>query len=399
MVKRRVVSLFSGAGGLDYGFEAAGFQTVLAVDADADCCEALRRSRPSWQVHQADVTKLSGVDVLRLAGVKRGKLDVLIGGPPCQPFSKSGFWRTYGSRRLADPRARTLGAFMRIVEGTLPQVFLLENVQGITYSDLDQGFSLLLRRIKKINQRAGTNYTPRYAVLNAADYGVPQVRHRLFLIASRDGAQLEFPIPSHGTAQMRYRTAWDALGDVSPDDEPLEVTGRWAGLVPSIPEGQNYCWHTSRGGGLSIFGWRCRYWTFLLKLAKDRPSWTIQANPGPSCGPFHWENRRLAVRELARLQTFPDSARFSGHYHSQRRQVGNAVPSLLAEVLAREIAVQFLGRRRYSSPPGLLPPDRGEPPRAARRRPVPPEYVDLVGNHPDHPGEGKGRGARARRAV
>lgn len=399
MGARKVVSLFSGAGGLDYGFEAAGFQTVLAVDADEDCCTSLRSSRPSWRVHQADLTRLSGTSVLRLAGAHRGELDVLIGGPPCQPFSKSGFWRTYGTRRLADPRARTLGAFMRIVESTLPRVFLLENVQGLTYSDLDQGFSLLLRRIKQINQRAGVNYSPHYSVLNAADYGVPQIRHRLFLIASRDGTQFDFPAPTHGTVEFPYRTAWDALADVAPGDELLDVTGKWAGLLPSIPEGENYCWHTSRGGGLSIFGWRCRYWTFLLKLAKDRPSWTIQANPGPSCGPFHWENRRLAVRELARLQTFPDSASFSGNCRSQRRQVGNAVPSLLAEVLAREIAVQLLGRRRYSAPPRLLPPDRGEPPRAARRRPVAAEFLDLVGNHADHPGEGKGRGALARRAA
>jgi DNA (cytosine-5)-methyltransferase 1 len=288
---------------------------------------------------------------------------------------------------------------MRIVEGTLPKVFLLENVQGITYSDLDQGFSLLLRRIRQINQRAGTSYAPRYAVLNAADYGVPQIRHRLFLIASREGAEFEFPSPTHGTAEAPHRTTWDALADVAPDDEPLEVTGRWAALVPSIPEGQNYCWHTSRGGGLPIFGWRCRYWTFLLKLAKNRPSWTIQANPGPSCGPFHWDNRRLAVRELARLQTFPDTALFAGHHRSRRRQVGNAVPSLLAEVIAREIAVQLLGRRRQSVPPRLLLADRGESPRAARRKPVPDEYMNLVGHHPDHPGEGRGRGALSRRVA
>lgn len=399
MQRRQLVSLFAGAGGLDYGFEAAGFQTSLAVDSDAACCEALHRSR-RWNVLQADVARISGRELLAAAGCKQGTLDALIGGPPCQPFSKSGFWRTDGARRLADPRAKTLGAYMRLLEETLPRTFLLENVQGLTYSDMDEGFALLLRRLDSINRRNGTSYRASVAVLNAADFGVPQLRQRLFLVASRDGAPFCFPKATHGAGRAPYRTAWDAIADVVPfDDEPLEVTGKWAGLLPSVPEGENYLWHTNRGGGLSLFGWRRRYWTFLLKLAKDRPSWTIQANPGPACGPFHWRNRKLSVRELARLQTFPDDARFAGSWWSQRKQVGNAVPSLLAEVLAREIAVQLLGRRRYSAPPRLLPADRGTPPRAERRHTVPSSYRQLVGKHADHPGEGRGVGARTSRAA
>jgi DNA (cytosine-5)-methyltransferase 1 len=389
MLMRRVVSLFSGAGGLDYGFEAAGYRTVLAVDADHDCCDALRNSR-AWRVHEADVTQVRSDTLLQLAGLRKKEIDVLIGGPPCQPFSKSGFWRTDGARRLADPRAQTLGAFMRIVEDTLPKAFLLENVQGINYSELDEGFSLLLRYIDRINKRTGTRYHASYTVLNAADYGVPQIRHRLFLVAHRDGGSFVFPTPTHGST-LAYRTAWDALGDVAPDDdELLTPTGKWARLLPSIPEGQNYLWHTARGGGLPLFGWRCRYWTFLLKLAKDQPSWTIQANPGPSCGPFHWENRRLAIRELARLQSFPDSARFSGSTWAQRQQVGNAVPSLLAEALAREVAVQFFGARRSPTLPKLLLPSRGAPPRKQRRAPVPAEYYRFIGGHREHPGAGRG---------
>ena len=393
------MSLFSGAGGLDYGFEAAGYRTAIAADVDPDCCDALRRSRP-WTILEADVTKLSGRDLLAKAGLSRGMLDVLIGGPPCQPFSKSGFWRTEGARRLADPRAKTLGSFMRLVEETLPHAFLLENVQGITFAEMDEGFDLLLRRVEQINRRNGTSYKPSYAVLNAADFGVPQFRQRLFLVAARSGTPFTFPKPTHGTEDSPYRTAWDAIGDVPLyEDEPLEVTGKWGRLLPSIPEGENYLWHTNRGGGVSLFGWRRRYWTFLLKLAKNRPSWTIQANPGPSCGPFHWNNRKLSVRELARLQTFPDSARFAGSWWSQRKQVGNAVPSLLAEVLAREIAVQLLGARGYAAPPRLLPAISGPPPRPERRRPVPEEYLHFIGKYPDHPGEGRGVGARTGRAA
>ena len=88
-------------------------------------------------------------------------------------------------------------------------------------------------------------------------------------------------------------------------ERTLTVGGKWADLLPTIPEGQNYLWHTNRGGGSQLFGWRTRYWSFLLKLAKNLPSWTIQAHPGSSIGPFHWRNRKLSVPEMCRLQTFP----------------------------------------------------------------------------------------------
>src|SRR5262249_20870024 len=144
---------------------------------------------------------------------------------------------------------------------------------------------------------------------------------------------------------------------LKPDlSDDLEVRGKWAELLPSIPEGQNYLWHTSRGEGLPLFGWRRRYWNFLLKLAKDRPSWTIQAQPGPAVGPFHWKNRRLSTRELCRLQTFPDNVSIIGDRGSIQRQVGNAVPSLLAEVLARAIRYQLLRLRPLRGALRLLPP-------------------------------------------
>lgn len=198
-----------------------------------------------------------------------------------------------------------------------------------------------------------------------------------------------------------YRTAWDALADVSPAlDEDLAVKGKWADLLPSIPEGWNYIWHTERGKGLRLFGWRRRYWSFLLKLAKNLPSWTIQAQPGPAVGPFHWENRRLSMRELCRLQTFPDDVVISGKHGAVQRQVGNAVPSLLAEVLAREIRTQLLGRRPLQTPLVLLPPDRSPAPPAERTRAVPAKYRSLVADHAAHPGTGKGpRGREARTSL
>jgi len=102
-------------------------------------------------------------------------------------------------------------------------------------------------------------------------------------------------------------------------------------LLKSIPEGKNYLWHTPRGAGEPLFGWRTRYWSFLLKLSKGQPSWTIQAEPGPATGPFHWRNRLLSIQELVRLQTFPDEYEIVGSRRSAQMQVGNAVPPFLAE--------------------------------------------------------------------
>src|SRR5260221_13645095 len=113
-----------------------------------------------------------------------------------------------------------------------------------------------------------------------------------------------------------------------------------------MPEGDNYLWHADRCGGKPLFGWRRRYWSFLLKLAKARPSWTIQAQPGPAIGPFHWDNRYLSMRELCRLQTFPDDVHVVGTRASIQKQLGNAVPSLLAEVMAREMRGQMVGYRK-----------------------------------------------------
>ncbi len=291
--------------------------------------------------------------------------DVLIGGPPCQPFSKSGFWATGEAGRLNDPRAATLKGYLRVLEEARPRAFLLENVEGLGFKGKDEGLRLVSAEFDRINAEHGTRYKAFVRVLNAADFGIPQIRRRLFVIGARDGSTFTFPAATHrdpasypaDDSLERHRTAWDALHDLQePQEEALELRGKWAALLPTIPEGQNYLWHTERGGGEPLFGWRRRYWSFLLKLAKDLPSWTIQAQPGPATGPFHWNNRRLSAREMARLQTFPDDVIFEGRYADAQRQLGNAVPSLLAEVLARAIRKQLLGQRFQNSSPSLLRP-------------------------------------------
>lgn len=403
----KVLSLYTGAGGLDYGFEAAGFETVGAVEINHDSCETIRANRRSWHVFEGSIFDAPTKVMLAKVGMKCRALDVLIGGPPCQPFSKAGYWVRGDSLRLDDPRANTLAAYLRVVEEALPRVFLLENVEGLAYSGKDEGLKSILTGVDAINQRTGSNYRPVVKVLNAAEFGVPQLRERAFVIAQRDGRAFDFPEPTHGPASSdggggngvlpfdaprpSYRTCWDAIGDLEPDPgEDLRVRGKWADLLPSIPEGQNYLWHTDRSGGLPLFGWRRRYWTFLLKLAKAKPSWTIQAQPGPAIGPFHWDNRRLSIRELCRLQTFPDDVQPVGGRTSVQRQLGNAVPSLLAEVLARKIRTQLLGLPELRTPLKLLPPARDDLPPPRKPAAVPSEFLQLQGLHAAHPGTGKG---------
>jgi DNA (cytosine-5)-methyltransferase 1 len=408
MSQLSAISLFTGAGGLDYGFEAAGFRTRLALEIDDRCVATLNQNR-DWPVISRDIAKVTTEELLATAKLAVGEADVLIGGPPCQPFSKSGFWATGAAKRLDDPRAATLTGYLRVLEEARPRAFLLENVEGLGFRGKDEGLRFITDQLVEINRRIGTRFSATIAVLNAADFGVPQVRRRMFVIGSCDGSAFRFPTPTHvdpgeidwADNRPRYRTVWDALHDLpEPSDPSVALGGKWAALLPSVPEGENYLWHTERGGGEPLFGWRRRYWSFLLKLAKNQPSWTLQAQPGPATGPFHWSNRKLTAREMARLQTFPDDVAISGSLADAQRQLGNAVPSLLAEILARAIARQLLGAEDGREAPILAveaapiaPPDPASPTR------VPCRYLALRGSHAAHPGTGKGHRALARDPV
>lgn len=402
MTRLTAISLFSGVGGLDLGFEAAGFETAVALDLDPVACRVLRQNR-AWPVLEGDLGGIPTSALLDAARLAPGRADVLIGGPPCQPFSKSGYWASGDAARLDDPRADTLMHYLRVLRDTQPRAFLLENVPGLAYRGKSEGIEALERGIAAINEATGVRYSLTWRVLNAADYGVPQLRERLFAVGARDGASFQFPAPTHAENPTLlglepYRTAWDALADLpsDPNDPELRMTGKWADLLRSIPEGQNYLWHTDRGGGVPLFGWRRRYWSFLLKLAKDRPSWTIQAQPGPATGPFHWRNRKLSARELGRLQTFPDGLVYDCSRADAQRLIGNAVPSALAEMLALEIRSQLLRAPRADCAVRLVPTRQPERPAPEPVAAVPDRYLALVGEHEAHPGTGKGHRAAAR---
>ncbi|HSV02041.1 MAG TPA: DNA (cytosine-5-)-methyltransferase [Phenylobacterium sp.] len=400
----KAISLYSGIGGLDFGFEAAGFETAVALDLDGAACASLRLNR-NWPIIEGDISRITSDEILRTGGLAVGEADILIGGPPCQPFSKSGYWATGDAKRLEDPRANTLHQYLRVLRDTQPAAFLLENVLGLAYSGKSEGVEHVRRGITHINAVTGSRYSFAVQALNAAEFGVPQLRERVFIIGFRDGRRFRFPTRTHAPADESvglhlepFRSAWDALGDLPSNlnDPALQMTGKWSELLPSIPEGSNYLWHTPRGGGQPLFGWRTRFWNFLLKLAKDQPSWTIQAQPGPATGPFHWSNRRLSAAEMGRLQTFPDGLVYPETRSDAQRLIGNAVPSALAEVLAREIRGQLFREEAYPSAPTLIPQRRAACPRPEPVASVPQKYMFLAGDHHAHPGTGKGRRAATR---
>jgi len=204
-----------------------------------------------------------------------------------------------------------------------------------------------------IGTAEGLGYEISRKVLNAADYGVPQMRERFFVVGMLAG-EFKFPEPSHAkdlaslenVDRLPWVTAGEAIGDLD-TEENADDTGHFAGgkyhdLLREIPPGDNYLFLTAkRGHPNPQFEWRKRYWSFLLKLSPDLPSWTIQARRSNNMGPLHWRNRILRIEEVKRLQTFPDSWQLSGTIERQWRQVGNAVPPLLAERLGRALSDQL----------------------------------------------------------
>jgi DNA (cytosine-5)-methyltransferase 1 len=341
------ISLFSGAGGLDWGVEQAGFQVGAAVEMDGDAADTMEKNFPDLRspVIRRSILEVPTREILRSAGLKgRERPDLLVGGPPCTPFSKSGFWLEW-KRAGLDPDASLLQAYTRVLAEARPRAFVLENVYALTY-DNKASRPAFLRLLREIED-AGYRY--RWQVLNSADYGVPQARPRLFVVGVRRGTKMpEFPKPTHGGRWERratgggdrtHVTSGDALKGLKTTFEPEEIIrGQWCHLLPEVPPGDNYLHFTAeRGHARPVFEWRSRYWSFLLKLDPSRPSPTIQAQPGPNVGPFHWDNRRLRISELKRLFTFPDDFEFVGRRSSAQAQVGNSVPPRLAEQVVETI--------------------------------------------------------------
>jgi DNA (cytosine-5)-methyltransferase 1 len=356
-----VIGLFAGAGGLEIGAHWAGADVRLSVDNDKLACETLRQNPQFHPGHvlEADVSKLDGKSLRKQASLSAREPCLVIGGPPCQPFSKSAYWTDSGDdsryrqakrKGLAAPpkpapiteakpdeRRTLVQEFLRLIVETDAQGFLFENVVSITHP-----------RNKKIlesfiEEAEAAKYQTLFLKVNAVQYGVPQMRQRVVVLGLKRGKP-SMPEPTHAddNTQSLFSlpppvTAGQALQPFNDERyfEPEEVVkGRYEKELREIPPGQNYKALSAWAGHPNpVFEAETRFWTFLLKLSPDLPSWTVQASPGPWVGPFHWTSRRLRTVELAALQTFPKDYCFAGKRRDRVRQIGNAVPALLAQRL------------------------------------------------------------------
>lgn len=344
--RKTLVSLFSGGGGLDLGLEAAGFETVFATDIDPHSCTTLQMGKQYASKHnlpflraakikRADVAHLSSKEILTAIGLNRGEVDLLAGGPPCQAFS------VFGKRKgVDDPRGLLAFEYLRLLREIQPEAFVFENVFGLLTINDGEVFEELCKKLERPCK--GVHYALSVFRLNSADYGVPQFRDRVFVIGNRNGTKIaEIPKICSETPTgdlLRYRTVSDAL-------RGLPILGE------ALPN------HVGRRHSKRImdryarleFGERDSR-TRINKLNPDRPSFTIIVGSDKGGGKGHvhpYEPREVSPRESARVQSFPDWWAFSGTSRHPIRQVGNAVPPLLAACIGREIMSQFFaGPRR-----------------------------------------------------
>lgn len=359
-----VVDLFAGAGGLSLGAVDAGCDVRLSVDNDEISCRTVE-ANPDFlvgEVECADVTKLGGADLRRLAGLEASDPLLIVGGAPCQPFSKAAYWVEAGDE-AAYRRARAAGSavekpsppefarpderrtlveeYWRLVREADADGFVFENVRSITHPRNKPVLEALERAAR------ARGYKLRFVAANAVEYGVPQRRQRVFLLGSKERKPVA-PEPTHAALELAaeegkqpFEVAGPTLAPFAGEEffEPEEVVeGRWAEHLRTVPPGGNYKAHTAWGGHPKpTWETETRYWNFLLKLDPDLPSWTVNASPGPWTGPFHWETRRLRTPEMAALQTFPEGYRFEGSRRERVRQIGNAVPALLAKRMVESV--------------------------------------------------------------
>ncbi|MBD2389740.1 DNA cytosine methyltransferase [Aphanizomenon flos-aquae NRERC-008] len=368
------ISLFTGAFGLDLGMEQAGFHTVSVVEKDRDATKTIALNRPFLQESAIprEIQNVSSQELLEEGGMvlnlgralQPGEVDLVTGGPPCQPFSTAG---KRGS--VMDPRGSLFMDFVRIVKEVQPRFFLMENVKGLLSAPL---------RHRPINQR-GKDYPPLetdeiagaalkvvlsemkeigynvvYNLLEAADYGVPQNRARVVFIGSRDGEAATFPIPKYckdGKILPKWLTLEDAITDlVDTEREFMAYPESRLKYLRLLEAGQNWkhlpeeLKQEAMGGAYNSGGGKVG---FYRRLSWDKPSPTITTSPHQKatdmCHPV--ELRSLTVRESARIQTFPDDWIFYGSVSSKYKQIGNAVPVLLAKELGSYLLNLIQGKK------------------------------------------------------
>ena len=339
----KIASVFSGVGGIDFGFEKAGFETVFACDIWDRACESLKVNFPNSEIICDTIEE---IDFKKIKATHK-EIDGLVGGPPCPPFSKSRFYRKEKERGINDEDGfMTVSNYFRAVEELNPKFFFFENVHGFVFKPHKSALEL----VEAESERLG--YKIFHKVVNTADFGVAQTRQRFICIGvKKQMKDFVFPNPTHSEKPnvenklKHWVNCGDILNDIDfdlPEDEKMEAGSKHKDLLKLIPAGDNYLFFTKeRHHPNPIFEWRSRYWSFLLKLSPERPSWTIQASHSNNMGPFHWKNRFLRIDEIKRIQSFEDKHVFLGSFKEQWRQIGNAVPPLLAYQFAKEIKKQY----------------------------------------------------------
>lgn len=348
------LSLFSGGGGLDIGFHDAGFKILEMVEVDSRFAKTLDAN--SGYGKYLGESKANCIDIRNFVPHDDLEVDFIIGGPPCQTFSAAGR-RAAGVQGTDDDRGRLFWEYVRLLEQLEPKGFLFENVYGITGAQNGQAWKEIQFAF------ANTGYKILHRILDAADFGVPQHRERLFIVGIKKGSY-RFPKPTHGpdsTGGTPYYSAGEALESIVGANGKVQngLGGRYGHLLDEIPPGLNYSFFTEKMGHPSpLFAWRSKFSDFLYKADPNRPIRTVKAQGGQYTGPFHWRNRKFTIKELKRLQTFPDSYELVGGNEVAIHQIGNSVPPQLARILALSILEQVFEQKLPFTLPKLNPTDQ-----------------------------------------
>ena len=323
MKKNNIVDLFAGAGGMTLGFEKAGFSTVSAVEFNKIFAATYSANFSSVNMVQKDITKLSDDEI---NGLSRGKkIDVVIGGPPCQGFSIAG---NVGRKFLEDPRNELFKEYVRVVSLLKPKVFVLENVAALERHNKG-------KTIKEIvNAFSNIGYSVKYKILNASQYGIPQERRRIFVVGTRGNNLFDFP-----KEDKKVVTIKDAIDDLPPlksgessnipNHVAMNHSKQMLEKMAFVKDGGN------RNDIPSEIRPKSGDVRKYIRYDSRKPSPCVT---GDMRKIFHYsQNRALTCRELARLQTFPDSFIFTGNSIEIQQQIGNAVPCELAYRIAKEV--------------------------------------------------------------
>ena len=304
------------------GTDLAGFETIFATDIEESSRKTFAHNFPNVPFHCGGIEKLTKKDVVEAVGAE--EVDLVIGGPPCQGFS------TLGDQNPADPRNGLFWCFVRVVKWLNPRCFLMENVNYLRTQYGGRYEQEIVSAFEDLGYRISVT------TLNSADFGVPQIRKRVFFFGTRLDAKFEWPKPTHGSSLRPYKTVGPCILDLDETAQnhlKLNHSERVIARYKLIPEGGRM----PPPSELPIEIRRKNFGNTYKRLHRERPSLTLV--PGNNAFPVHpTENRSLTPREAARIQSFPDSHIFVGNRAEQCRLVGNAVAVKLAECLAKSIS-------------------------------------------------------------